>query len=105
VGIRRDRGLAVARYVVGASGIPGVRWTGQIPLDAPYPYQLGLTTSRVHVHWTDAIAELDPKRVGGIIKYDGSIPDIPSAMVGMRLDHFCSLIGMHYEQHVKGRGE
>lgn len=105
MGTRRDKGLAVARYLTGASGIPGIRWTGHKALEAPYPYRLSLTTSGVTAHWTGDIAAIDPSGIGGAVKYGLGMPDIPSAYVGMRLDHFCSLIGLHYETNINGRGE
>lgn len=102
---RRDKMLTVSRYLTAASGIPGIRYDGTSVLESPYPYQLQVCTGRVLHLWHERISELPANRIGGVIRSDKMIDSIPESWVGMRLDQFCMLIGMHYENNIKGRGE
>lgn len=92
---RRDKGLAVARYLTAATGIVGFRWNGQ-NIDSPAPYVVHLTTSRKLQNWTDALTDSDT--LGFAIRYDYSLPELAEAWVGMKLETFAMLLQAYHER-------
>lgn len=96
MGVRRDRGLALARYLTGSTGIPFIRWDG-MGLDAPAPYSFGVTTSRKLQVWHDRIWELPVDKPHCVIRYDSAMPDVSHAWVAMKLGGVAPLLGLHYD--------
>ena len=97
MGVRRDKGRALTRYLTGATGIPFLHWNGiHSQIDAPYPYVIDVTTSRALANWHDQIRELgDLTHMA--IRYDNSLPDVSHAWVAMKLSGFVPLMTAHYQ--------
>lgn len=95
MGVRQDKGRAVARYIVGNAGIPMVTWTTD-GLEAPYPYQLLLTTGRKLEDWHEILRGPMSTRIKLAIRFDNSLPDVSAAWVGMSLEDACILLDAHY---------
>lgn len=106
MGVRRDKGQSIARFITVATGIPGVRWAGNSMLDMPYPYQAHVTTARKLQSWHDAIAATSQsdRPVAIAIRYDNGMPDVAHAWAAMPLSTACLLIGHHYET-IRERGQ
>jgi hypothetical protein len=102
MGARRDRGLAVTRYLTGRTGIPGLSWEGEhSEILSPFQYQIDLTTSRKLQVWHDLIRqELNKTHI--VIRYDASMDSIDQAWVGMLMYDFVPLLTNHYETNRKG---
>ena len=104
MGVRANKGNAIARYMLGNTGIPGISWnstTGSISM--PYPYIIDLTTSRKLQNWHDRLASY-PEAASPIhacIRYDNGMDGIPSAWVGIKIDPFIQLITAHHESLVR----
>lgn len=96
MGVRRDKGNALARYIVGSTGIPFIRWEG-VSLHAPSPYLFDVTTSRSLDNWHRIIREIDDDKPRMVIRYDNTLPDVSHAWVGMKLNGFLPLLTAHYE--------
>jgi len=97
MGVRRDKGLALARYMTGTSGIPGLSWEGlHSEITAPPPYQIDVTTSRSLENWHDLIRGIDGDQPHMAIRYDNSLSDVSQAWVAMRLSGFIPLLTAHY---------
>lgn len=96
MGVRTDKGRAVARYLTAATGIVGFRWTGQ-NIESPAPYRIHLTTSRKLQNWTDALTEADG--LAFAIRYDYILPELTEAWVGMHLDTFALLLQAYHERN------
>jgi hypothetical protein len=100
MGRRRDKGLATARYLVAATGIPGIRWDGVGLLESPWPYVIHLTTSRKLENWHNLIREMpdDDKRINIAIRYDHALPDVSRSWAAMPLRDLTTLLACHYEK-------
>lgn len=97
MGVRRDKGKAVARYLTGRTGIPSLHWAGvDNSIDAPAPYVIDLTTSRKLQNWHDSIRE-EGQGIRIAIRYDGSMDSVEQAWVGISLRDFAPLLQAHYE--------
>jgi len=97
MGRRRDKSLALTRYLTGSSGIPGLHWSGTSEIDAPSPYRISLTTARKLDEWHDAIRFSDDDKPHMLIRYDYSMDSPADAWVAMRLHNFIPLLTAHYE--------
>lgn len=105
MGVRADKGRALARYITGTTGIPFVAWEGT-GIASPYPYQVSVTTSRALVNWHRDIHELSSDKPHMAIRYDNSLPDVSHAWVAMTLGGFAPLWKAHYDTTINiGRGE
>lgn len=97
MGVRRDKGLALTRYLTGVTGIPFLKWDGIVSsIDAPAPYDIDVVTSRKLQNWHDKLREEIPG-VHIVIRYDNGMPSLEQAWVGMRLRDFAPLLQAHYE--------
>lgn len=98
MGARRDKGLALARFLTGHTGIPMLSWTGN-GIDAPPPYFFDVTTSRSLEKWHNHLRGY--KDTGSehhfAIRYDLSMDSVGQAWVGMSMDTFVTLLSAHYE--------
>jgi len=97
MGRREEKGRAVARYILGHSGIPSVSWEKGQNIEAPPPYRFHVTTSRSLDLFKRALEERIVGRINIVIRYDGDIPELEDAWVGMRLSEFVPLLQAHYE--------
>lgn len=98
---RRDKVGGVARYLTGATGIVGIRATATKEIEAPLPYHLSVSVNRVLHHWYADIKAMPATGIHACIRYDGGIQTVAEAWVGMRLDHFATLLKAHHDM----RGE
>lgn len=97
MGVRRDKGLALARYLTGTTGIPFLSWDGNDSrVDAPAPYSFDVTTSRKLQHWTDNIV-MDAPDLHFSIRYDNALPSVDKAWIATTLDRFVPLLQAHYD--------
>lgn len=96
MGVRQDKGRALARYLTAASGIPGMSWSSD-GIEAPYPYQVEVTTSRKLDNWHEQLRAEPTGRLRLCIRYDNALPDVSAAWVGMSLEDACILLSSHYE--------
>lgn len=102
MGVRRDKGLAVARYLTGRTGIPGLSWGGaHSEILSPPQYQIDLTTSRKLQNWHDLI-RTELKQTHIVIRYDNTMDSIDQSWVGMLMHDFVPLLTNHYESNGKG---
>lgn len=106
MGVRRDKGRALTRYLTGTTGIPLLHWDGiHGCIDAPPPYKIDVTTSRSLSNWHDLIRELNVDAPHMVIRYDNSLPDVSHAWVAMKLSGFVPLLTAHYntvQDRIKG---
>lgn len=106
MGVRRDKGRALARYMLGGTGIPYITWDGASnALTAPPPYRIEMTTSRSLENWHDTIRGITGDSPHMAIRYDNSLPDVSQAWVAMKLSGFLPLLTAHYEtikQRIEG---
>lgn len=106
MGTKRDKGMAVTRYLTGSTGIPFMSWNGgHSQIDAPYPYMFRVSTARSISNWADQIREIEGDMPRVCIRYDGDIPDVSHAWVGMKLMGFVPLLTAHYEHNIAPRME
>ena len=99
VGKRRDKGLAVARYLTGETGIPLISWTTD-GLDCPHPFKFKLLTEATNWKYWQAANALDPKDdMSVIIRYDGYMESIDDALVTMKIQTFTRLISEWADHH------
>lgn len=96
MGVRRDKGNALARYLTGTTGIPFIRWEGTT-LEAPSPYLIDVTTSRSLENWHNLIRNMGETKPHMAIRYDNTLPDVSQAWVAMKLNGFTPLLTAHYE--------
>lgn len=99
MGVRANKGNAIARYLLGRTGIVGISWdsaTGSISM--PYPYQIDLTTSRKLQNWHDRLASYpsQPTPIHACVRYDNGMEDITNAWVGMKIDPFIEMLSAHH---------
>lgn len=95
MGVRRDKGVALVRYITATTGIPLLSWQWE-SIAAPAPYEIAVTTNRKLENWHECIRELDPDRPHMAIRYDNGLPDVSHAWVAMTLGGFAPLLGAHY---------
>lgn len=107
MGVRRDKGVAITRYLTGMTGIPGLSWEGMTnEILAPNPYTIHITTSRKLQDWHDRIRFSDPEKPHILIRYDNEMDSPADAWVGMRLYNFIPLLTTHYDtQRERVEGE
>ncbi len=99
MGQRRDKSLAVARYIVSASGIPGIRWDGTGQLEAPWPYSINLTTSKKLENWHNLLRrEPETGKINISIRYDHGLPDVAHAWAALPLRDLATLMQSHYDK-------
>lgn len=96
MGGRRDKGMALARYLTGSTGIPFISWQG-MGVDAPAPYSFEVTTSKKLQLWHDQIWALPVDKPHCAIRYDGAMPDVGHAWVAMKLGAIAPLLALHHE--------
>lgn len=105
MGERRGKGLALARYLTGHTGIPLLSWNGAASkIDAPFPYTMEVATARKLDTWHAMIRGFPEDSVAMAIRYDHSVPTIDQAWVGMQLRPFTTLLAAHYDT-IRHRGE
>lgn len=98
MGVRADKGRALASYLTGHTGIPLLAWDGMRGrIDAPPPYTITVTTSRKLQNWHDDIRESLPGGLSIAIRYDNGMPSLDQAWVGMQLHTFVPLLTAHYD--------
>jgi hypothetical protein len=95
MGVRETKGRALARYILGTTGVPFIRWESN-GIQAPAPYGINITTSRALQNWHDTIRELPVDKPHMAIRYDNSLPDVSHAWVAMKLGAFTPLMEAHY---------
>jgi hypothetical protein len=96
MGRREEKGRAVARYILGQTGIPFVSWVKGENIEAPFPYRFNLITAAS----VQRFAEAMKKNVTGlniVIRYDGFIDDIEQAWVAMPLRDAIVLLKAHHD--------
>ncbi len=102
---RTDKGLAVARYITGRTGIPGCSWDGgHSAITMPYPYRFDVTTSRKLQNWHDHIRGYPDEGpiIHGCIRYDRQLDAVSHAWVGMTLGTAARLLEAHYQHITEG---
>jgi hypothetical protein len=97
MGVRRDKGKAVTRYLTGSTGIPSLHWEGMgNSIEAPSPYVIDLTTARKLENWHEILRTEGPG-IRIAIRYDGSLDSVEQAWVGLSLRDFAPMLKAHYE--------
>jgi hypothetical protein len=97
MGVRTDKGLALARYLTGSTGIPFMSWDGaHSRIAAPSPYVIDVTTSKKLENWHNLLRAIDGPNPVMAIRYDNGLPDVSHAWVGMKLMAFAPLLTAHY---------
>lgn len=101
---RREKGRALARYLLGHSGIPFISWDG-VGITSPNPYQFDVTTSRNIRNWSQKInVPYEGGKIRAVIRYDADIGGgVESAWVAMDLKTFVELLKAHYDHVVEPR--
>lgn len=106
MGVRRDKGKAITRYLTGSTGIPFLLWDGiQNAIEAPAPYKIDVTTSRSLENWHNLIRSIEGDKPVMAIRYDNTLPDVSHAWVAMKLGGFVPLLTAHYntmQDRIKG---
>lgn len=106
---RRDKMLAITRYLTGRTGIPGLAYHGpEATLIAPWPYEIRISTDRSLGRLSErikALQDVDEKKIPVVIRYDGDLDTPPNAWAVMRLETFCRLAKLHYDTEIAGRGD
>lgn len=102
MGSRRDKGMAITRYLTGHTGIVGLTWDGtDSQILSPKPYQIDVTTDRKLDNWHALLRE-EMSQTHIAIRYDLGMDSINAAWVGMRLYDFVPLLKTHYDSNQKG---
>jgi len=96
---------AVANYLVGRAGIPGVASTGMSDLIAPYPLHVRVTTSLDYPHWIADLKALPETGLSLAIRHNRSHDSVADAQVMMRLEQFTPLLHEYWVHHYEGRGQ
>lgn len=97
MGVKKDKGTALTRYLTGTTGIPFLCWNHHFSqIDAPYPYTINVSTSRKLENWYSVIRAIEGDMPRMVIRYDNSLPDVSHAWVGMKLSGFTPLLTAHY---------
>lgn len=96
MGVRRDKGAALTRYLTGSTGIPTLSWDNGVIL-APSPYRIEVTTNRKLETWHELMRRLPADKPHMAIRYDNVLPDVSYAWVGMTLGGIAPLLQAHYE--------
>lgn len=97
MGFRDEKGKAIARYILGHTGIPTLAWTRGGNMEAPPPYRIRVVTDRSLDRFRLTLEERTSGRLNIVVRYDGDIPELEDAWVGMRLSDFVQLLQAHYE--------
>lgn len=71
-------------------------WNGHT-IDAPYPYEFDVTTSRSLENWYTELRKEPTDRLRFCIRYDNSLPSLEQAWVGMHLSTFTTLLTSHFD--------
>jgi hypothetical protein len=95
MGVRRDKGTAVARYIGAHTGMPSIHWDYS-GLHAPKPYDLTLITNRKLDMFTKELNR-EHEGIWAAIRYDYGMSDLNHAWVGMHLKDYVTLLTTHYE--------
>lgn len=95
MGVRRDKGVALVRYLTGSTGIPLLSWDGE-GIAAPAPYEISVTTNRKLANWHELMRDLPADKPHMAIRYDNLLPNVSYAWVGMTLGGFAPLLQAHY---------
>lgn len=106
MGERTTKGRALARYLLGHTGIPFLSWDGSTggTITAPYPYQIDVSTAASNEAWRlRMMADYDHSKLRFIIRYDNKFKTIDDAMVAMDMRTFVQLMKTHYETVVEPR--
>lgn len=103
MGKRSDKGNAIARFILGNTGMPGVSWNQDV-LSCPAPYSMSTTTGLTVAHWTDRI-RVEHQRMHIAIRYNYSMDSVANAWVGMQLHQFVPILKAHYDTTWKGTGD
>ena len=106
MGGKRDKGMALARYLVGHAGIPGLAWNHSLSqVDAPFPYIVVVETQRNLDPWHAMLRTDGPAdRLKMSILYHYGMDSLDQAWVGMQLKPFTTLLTTHYDT-IRHRGE
>ena len=92
MGRRRDKALAVSRYITATTGIPFIRWNGT-SIDAPDPYRIELITDAMWWRFGEKLREAtDTVGIPVVIRYDGYVDGVENAIVGTTLKAFTELM-------------
>jgi hypothetical protein len=98
MGVRRDKARAITRYLSGHSAIPTLYLDpDNTIISGPPPYGFRLSTDRNSVRFFHYIKEAPRGGINPVIRYDGEIPELEDAIVGIRLSEFVQLIAAHYK--------
>lgn len=97
MGRRRDKALAVTRYLTGTTGIPFIRWDG-VRIESPSPYLIELTTDSVWDRFGSKVrATNEQLGIPFVIRYDGYVDGVENAIVGTNLKAFTQLLHNYHQ--------
>ena len=97
---RKDKILAVRRYITAYSGIPVITWDGVgNALEAPYPYGFIVSTDRSNNRFIQIGRGLNQNTMSSVVRYDADIDHVGQALVLTHLQQYASLLKTHYEVH------
>lgn len=95
---RNDKIKAVRRYLVAATGIPGIYWDGVgNALDAPDPYDFVVSTDASLSRFFERIKAGRTDKMPFVIRYDSYLNEVDRSVVGMPLSTFAPLLQAHYQ--------
>ena len=99
MGARRDRGLAISRYISSETGIPFMGFENRANvITSPRPYLFQLVTDRANEALPRAMKELPRTGVPIAVRHNLFVSDsITDAWFVMRGSDFMPLLKMHYE--------
>jgi hypothetical protein len=102
VGVRREKGMAITRYLTGHCGIVGLSWDGTCnQILSPSDYQIDVTTSRKLDNWHQLLRQ-ETTNAHISIRYDLGMDSINQAWVGMQMSDFVPLLTAHYLTNQRG---
>lgn len=95
---RGDKGKAVARYLTGHTGIPGLRFDGvQSIVEAPRPYSIDVVTDAKWTRFGDKVkATSNVSGLPFVVRYDAYIDSVDTAIVGCNLHTFSVLLHRYH---------
>lgn len=97
MGRRRDKALAVTRYLTGTTGIPFIRWDG-VRIEAPSPYGIEIVTDAVWDRFGSKVrATSEQVGIPFVIRYDGYVDGVENAIVGTNLKAFAQLLHNYHQ--------
>jgi len=96
---RSTKGKAVTRYLTGHTGIPLLTWNGENnTITAPAPYEPYVSTDGAWWRFRQYLDERQESTgIPFVVRYDGSIENVDTAIVGIRLRHFAPVLAEHYK--------